>query len=58
MEEEYIFTGYCRSIDASRMVTVETDGIELLDVACDFGSCPYEKECTVAAKIRPLSDGC
>lgn len=56
MEEEYILSGYCRTLDQSRMVTVETDGCKLLDVDCCYGSCPYEPNCTVAQKIRALSE--
>ena len=55
-EEEYIFSGYCRTVDASRMVTVETDGTAITDVACCYGSCPYEPSCTIAQKIRELED--
>ena len=56
MEEEYIFSGYCRTVDASRMVTVETDSAAITDVACCYGSCPYEPSCTIAQKIRELED--
>lgn len=54
MEEEYIFTGYCRTVDASRMVTVETDGKSIVDIACCYGNCPYALNCTIAEKIRDL----
>ena len=55
MEEEYIFAGYCRTIDTSRMVTVETDGADITDVACCYGNCPYESNCSIAEKIRDLT---
>jgi hypothetical protein len=55
MEEEYIFSGYCRTVDSSRMVTVETDGESVTDVACCYGNCPYESSCSIAEKIRKLS---
>ena len=54
MEEEYIFTGYCRTIDASRMVTVETDGKKITDVGCCYDNCPYTQNCTIAKKIQEL----
>lgn len=54
MEEEYIFSGYCRTADASRIVTVETDGTAITDITCCYGSCPYEPNCTIAQKIREL----
>ena len=56
MEEEYFFTGYCRTMDASRMVTVETDGTEIIDVDCCYGACPYEPNCQIAQKIRQLGE--
>lgn len=56
MEEEYFFTGYCRSVDAGRMVTVETDGTEIIDVDCCYGACPYEPNCQIAQKIRQLGE--
>ena len=55
MEEEYIFSGYCRTVDSSRMVTVETDGESVTDVACCYGNCPYESCCSIAEKIRKLT---
>ena len=54
MEKEVFFSGYCRCMDASRMVAVEVDGGKLLEVDCNFGSCPYEGDCVLAEKIREL----
>ena len=34
MEEEKIISGYCRVLDQSRMVTVETESGKLVDVDC------------------------
>ena len=48
--EEKFFSGYCRRIDGSRMVTVEIDE-DGKTVDCDFGSCPYEGQCPIAAQI-------
>ena len=56
MEEEYIFTGYCRALDGSRMVTVETDGSEILEIDCGYGGCPHEQSCPIARKIRELEE--
>lgn len=55
MQEEYFFTGYCRCIDGSRMVTVETDGEKVTDTGCGYGSCPYEPNCQIAQKIKELA---
>ena len=52
MEREAFFSGYCRNLDQSRMVTVEAEDKELLDVGCDYGSCPYQPNCTIAQKIE------
>lgn len=50
MEFEEFITGYCRCLDASRMVALEgSDGSWEAD--CTFGSCPYENECPVGKKI-------
>ena len=52
MEREAFFSGYCRNIDGSRMVAVEAEDKELTDAGCDYGSCPYERDCPIAQKIR------
>ena len=54
MEREDFFSGYCRQLDASRMVAVVTVDGEVDEVDCCYGSCPYEGECTIAQKIREL----
>ena len=48
---EYFLSGYCRCMDASRRVLLETDE-EGFEVDCNFGACPYESECQIAAAIR------
>lgn len=55
MELEEFIAGYCRRADASRMVTVEAFDGEL-ETDCCYGSCPYENECTIAQRIRELTD--
>ncbi len=55
MEQEEFFSGYCRTLDQSRMVAVLlTDG-ELDEADCLYGNCPYEGNCTIAEKIRELT---
>ena len=51
MVKEEIYSGYCRRIDASRMVTLELDEDEMF-IDCHYGGCPYEHECTIAQDIR------
>ncbi len=53
MNREEFVSGYCRAMDASRMVTVEMeDGKCFAD--CSYGSCPYETQCKIAQKIQEL----
>ena len=52
MEEEKFISGYCRQLDAARMVTVLIDDGRLAEADCCYGSCPYETECHIAAEIR------
>ena len=52
MEREVFLSGYCRCMDASRMVAVTLEDGNLTDVDCNFGSCPYEKDCALAENIR------
>jgi len=55
METEHFLTGYCRTLDQSRMVSVViTDG-EPEEIDCSYGSCPYEASCQIAEKIRQLT---
>ncbi len=49
---EYFLSGYCRCQDQSRRVLLEIDGKDDYEVDCNFGACPYEAECQLAAAIR------
>ena len=51
MEEELFFTGYCRQLDQSRMVTIEVENGRLTECDCCYGGCVYEPNCTVAQQI-------
>ncbi len=55
MEQEAFISGYCRCLDGSRTVAVEMDGVTW-EADCSFGSCPYEDCCTVAQRIRELTN--
>lgn len=52
MEQEFFFSGYCRQLDQSRMVTLVTEDGTLTEVDCGFGSCIYEPSCPIAAQIH------
>ena len=56
MEKESFFSGYCRNLDAARMVEVLTQNSEVLEVDCDYGTCPHEPNCTIAKSIRELTN--
>lgn len=54
MGEEKIISGYCRTQDQSRMVTVEYLPGELLDCDCSYGGCLYQESCTIGQSIAAL----
>ena len=56
MEEEYFFSGYCRTLDKSRMVTVETEDGNVTEIDCCFESCIHAPSCAIAQEIRLLTD--
>ena len=49
--EEKIFTGYCRCLDQSRMVTVETEAGEAAEIDCAYFSCIHRPQCSIAKQI-------
>ena len=54
MEQEHFLSGYCRTTDQSRTVTVVTEDGELTEVDCCFETCIHAPNCTVAAEIRAV----
>ena len=48
---EEIYQGYCRAIDASRMVTCEykkeKDTLKLEYTDCNYGPCVHSKTCKI-----------
>ncbi len=55
MEKEVFCTGYCRQIDASRMVEVILEDGKLTEVDCGFETCVYRPNCPVARQILELT---
>ena len=54
MEREEFLSGYCRQMDASRMVEVIIVDGEIDEVDCCYGSCIYQPGCTIAQRIDEL----
>lgn len=47
---ERAFSGYCRAIDAARVVLCETENGEA-DIGCGFETCEYAASCPVGTQI-------
>ena len=52
MEKELFFTGYCRQLDASRMVEVVLEDGQLTEVDCCYPDCPHAPACDIAKHIK------
>ncbi len=51
MECEKILTGYCRSLDQSRMVVALLEDGSLTEIDCDFPNCPHIQSCPIALQL-------
>lgn len=56
MEKEHFISGYCRCLDASRMVEVITENGKVVEVDCSYENCPHTQNCTVARSIQTLEE--
>ena len=56
MESEKFCSGYCRQLDASRMVEVILEDGEITEVDCCYGSCVYQGSCLIAKEIDNLEN--
>ena len=54
MEKEVFYSGYCRTIDQSRMVAVVTEDGVLEEVDCCYPDCIHAPGCTIAQEIQTL----
>ena len=54
MEQEKIVSGYCRQLDAARIVEVILENGEITEVDCCYGSCLYQGSCVLAKEIDEL----
>ena len=55
MEQEYFFTGYCRSLDAGRTVEVIADSGTPTEVDCAWPGCIHRSVCPIAKEIDALA---
>ena len=54
MEIEKFLSGYCRQIDASRMVEVIVENGQIAEVDCCYGNCVYQSNCPIAKEIEDI----
>ena len=55
VETEKFVSGYCRVLDASRMVEVILEDGEVAEVDCCYGNCIYQANCVIAQQIDELT---
>ena len=51
METETFVSGYCRQLDASRMVELILESGKLSEADCCYGNCLYQSNCPIAKEI-------
>ena len=51
MEIEKFISGYCRQLDASRMVEVILEDGKVTEIDCCYGSCIHQSNCNIAQEI-------
>ena len=56
VETEKFCSGYCRQLDASRMVEVVAEDGTVTEVDCCYGSCVYQGSCLIAKEIDNLEN--
>ena len=57
MEKELFLSGYCRQLDAARMVEVIIEGCQVTEVDCCYPDCPHAPNCTIAESIVCSANG-
>ena len=53
MERELFLSGYCRCLDASRMVEVVVTDSDV-EIDCSYESCPHTSVCEIAKRINEI----
>ena len=56
MEKEVFLSGYCRTLDASRMVEVIVEDGAVVEVDCCYENCPHTSNCLIAKSIQELTN--
>ena len=54
MEMEKFVSGYCRQLDASRMVEVILEDGEITEIDYCYGDCVHQINCPIAKEIDQL----
>ena len=56
MEQEFFFSGYCRTIDQSRMVEVIVEDGKLTEADCCYPDCIHAPNCIIAKEIAEKTE--
>ena len=56
MEKEIFLSGYCRTVDASRMVEVIVEDGKVTEADCCYEHCPHTPNCQIAKSIQELNE--
>ena len=56
MEKEVFLSGYCRTIDGSRMVEVIIEDGKATEVDCCYENCPHIANCLIAKSISEQTE--
>ena len=51
METEKFISGYCRQLDASRMVEVILEDGEITEIDCCYGNSIHHGNCVIAQEV-------
>ena len=54
METEKFVSGYCRQLDAARVVEVIAEDGRVTEVDCCYGNCDYQANCPIAKEFDGL----
>ena len=55
MEKEVFLSGYCRTVDASRMVEVIVEDGKITEVDCCYENCIRAGSCVIAKEIDEIT---